>query len=67
MFINPEDAGQIRSVKWLSEEKEKEKEKENAIYSFLQGAVYCWCNNNPNGSPCEISWEVLTLTGKERL
>jgi len=44
MFINPEDAGQIRSVKWLSEEKEKE----NAIYSFLQGAVYCWCNNNPN-------------------
>ena len=42
MFTNPEEAGAVRSVNGLSEEEE------NAIYSFLQGAVYCWCNNNPN-------------------
>lgn len=42
MFTNPEEAGEVRSVNGLS------KEEENAIYSFLQGAVYCWCNNNPN-------------------
>lgn len=42
MFTNPEEAGEIRSVNGLS------KEEKNAIYSFLQGAVYCWCNNNPN-------------------
>lgn len=44
MFINPEDAGEVRSVNWLSEERENA----NAIHSFLQGAVYCWCKNNPN-------------------
>ena len=42
MFTNPEEAGEVRSVNGLS------KEEKNAIYSFLQGAVYCWCNNNPN-------------------
>ena len=42
MFTNPKDAGEVRSVSGLS------KEEKSAIYSFLQGAVYCWCNNNPN-------------------
>lgn len=42
MFINPKDVGVVRVVNGLS------KEDKNAIYYFLQGAVYCWCSNKPN-------------------
>ena len=46
MFVNPKDAGIVKGVHFANDENwEKEK---SAIYSFLQGAVYCWCNNNPN-------------------
>lgn len=42
MFSNPKEAGEIRNVNGLSQEEK------DAIRYFLQGAVYCWCNNNPD-------------------
>lgn len=42
MFKKLEDAGVVKDVDIiLADEKD-------AICKFLQGAVYCWCNNNPN-------------------